>query len=90
MKEVFGVTVVGVYCADCPATACYEPLIPASGGPAGRSGLSGAELITKDGRILFKLVFRICDVSVFERSFFSLSAGLPVKTFLRNIITCDS
>ena len=39
MKEVFVITVAGVYCTDRPETACNEPLIPASGGPAGRCGL---------------------------------------------------
>ena len=58
MKEVFGVTVAGVYCTDRPETACNEALIPASGGPAGRSGYSGSELITQDGTIPCKILLR--------------------------------
>ena len=58
MKEVFGIIVVGVYCADRPETTCNEPLIRASGGPAGRSGYAGTELITKDGTIPFTSILR--------------------------------
>ena len=58
MKAVFGITVAGVYCADRPETACNEPLVLASGGPAGRSGYAGAELITKDGAIPAKVILR--------------------------------
>ena len=58
MKEVFWITAAGVYCVDRPETACNEPLVPASGGPAGRCGYSGTELITKDGTIPFKVVLR--------------------------------
>ena len=34
MKEVYGITTVGVYVTDRPETALSEMLIPASSGPA--------------------------------------------------------
>ena len=58
MKEVFGISGAGVYCADRLATACSESLIPACGGPAGRSGYSGSEIAAADGTIPFKVVLR--------------------------------
>ena len=54
MKEVFGCTTAGVYCFDRPEVACQHTLIQACGGPAGRTGYSGTELITEDGTIFSK------------------------------------
>ena len=59
MKEVFGCTTAGVYCFDGPEAACQHVLVPARGGPTGRSGYSGTELITEDGTIPFKVI-RMC------------------------------
>ena len=58
MVEVFGISGAGVYCADRLATACSESLIPACGGPAGRSGYSGSEIAAADGTIPCKVVLR--------------------------------
>ena len=46
MKEICGATVVGVYIADRPNTAINKAIMPASGGPAGRAGYAGLEMIT--------------------------------------------
>ena len=58
MKEVFGGTVVGVYVTGCPETVVNKAIIPASGGPAGKAGYAGSELITEDGTIPFKVVLQ--------------------------------
>jgi len=64
MKEVFGCTTAGVYCCDRPEAACPHVLVPACGGPTGRTGYSGTELITDDGTIPFKVILRcLADVS---------------------------
>ena len=58
MKEVSGVTVIGVYVTDRPETAINKAIIPASGGPVGRAGYAGSELVTEDGTIPFKVILR--------------------------------
>ena len=58
MKEVFGVTVAGVYVTDRPETALNKAIIPASGGPVGKAGCAGSELITEYGTIPFKVILR--------------------------------
>ena len=58
MKEGFGCSVEGVYCTDRPAAALSNIGILASGGPAGRAGYIGSELITEDGTIPLKVVVR--------------------------------
>ena len=58
MKEVYGITTAGVYVTDRPETALGEMLIPASGGPAGKPGYSGSEVISEDGTIPLKCVLR--------------------------------
>ena len=58
MKEVFGVTVAGVYVTGRPETVVDKATIPASGGPAGKAGYAGSEMITEDGTIPFKVVLR--------------------------------
>ena len=58
MKEVYGITPVGVYVTDRPETALSETLILASGGPAGKPGYSGSEVISEDGTIPLKCVLR--------------------------------
>jgi hypothetical protein len=64
MKEVFGVTVAGVYVTDRPETALSKASIPASGGPAGKAGYARSELITEYGTIPFKN-----DTAMYSRSF---------------------
>ena len=58
MKEVFGVTVAGVYVTYRPDTALNKAIIPASGGPVGKAGYAGSELITEDGTIPCKVILR--------------------------------
>ncbi|MFM7989074.1 MAG: hypothetical protein ACKPKO_58150, partial [Candidatus Fonsibacter sp.] len=58
MKEVFGCSVEGVYCTDRPDSALESISYIASGGPAGKAGYSGSELITEDGTIPLKVVIR--------------------------------
>ena len=61
MKEVFGVTVVGVYVTDRPETVVSKAIIPASGGPVGRAGYAGSELVTEYGTIPCKVILRRID-----------------------------
>ena len=58
MKAVYGITTVGIYVTDRPETALSEALIPASGGPAGKPGYSGSEVISEDGTIPLKCALR--------------------------------
>ena len=58
MKEVFGCSVEGVYCNDKIEDALNSIGIPASGGPSGKPGYVGSELISEDGTIPLKIVIR--------------------------------
>ena len=58
MKEVFRITIAGVYCANRSGATCSGPVAPASGGPAGWRGHSSSEITVEDGTIPFKVVFR--------------------------------
>ena len=48
----------GVFFADRLQTAYNSPKIPASGGPKGKPGYSGSELISADNTLPVKVVFR--------------------------------
>ena len=58
MKEVFGLTVVGVYVTDRPETVVHQAFTSASEGPGGKAGYAGLEPITEDGTIPGKVVLQ--------------------------------
>ncbi|MFM7982844.1 MAG: hypothetical protein ACKPKO_26330, partial [Candidatus Fonsibacter sp.] len=58
MKKVFGCSVEGVYVSDRPETALNSLNMTASGGPAGRVGYMGSEIVVDDGTVPFKVVIR--------------------------------
>ena len=58
MKEVCGCSVEGVYCTDRIEDALNNVGILASGGPSGKAGYVGSELISEDGTIPLKVVIR--------------------------------
>ncbi|MFM7983524.1 MAG: hypothetical protein ACKPKO_29780, partial [Candidatus Fonsibacter sp.] len=58
MKEVLGCSVEGVYCTDRPDSALESISYIASGGPVGKAGCVGSELISEDGTIPLKVVIR--------------------------------